>query len=675
LNDLKKNGLLGRDAILRKTMLDECKGDKFLEVLVVFSTAVVKKVAVPRAAKNKTTLRPISLTLATSATLGPADQRTLIPLALALRSSLSALLRKKADTKARCQQFADLLEQKSDQLDDRLRQCSRADGRPAPPPPSDSDSARVQKEVHENWPGNSKWPQALLYGDDGNAGDQPLKRPFNAVWGLVVSGGTMQPDVEELGLVASLEQRVSDQRARLRTWRAFHDDMVKESVAAAAQTHQNGQPRRGASAFIFNKHSDLRVLLTSSSSSSSQASSEPATTNNTKLPLMHTKFSSIIMDMKQELDEISRPKAIQEVVTSLKTQDFVADKPSYPQLAAPLSNNNGYDNWNRAATGLGSRPLSGTYALNGSTTAVPLSRIFSPAKAFRLNSRSTSNNTSSSAVVTAAAAAAAAVQPTVASIIDGTEPTPPPTPKVVLPEDDSESTLPTNSSIAGDDATSSHSGDYSGDDMGDDMISAAMGSRSPSPGSGRMSLAERTRRSILQANNLNSQSSGTSLLHPHASLSTSKEASTANSVIATGPSVADRRQTLLERTRQSMANLSAAHPKSRKSMGAKQNRQSISYPVNQFETPGRPRPRPTRRDATPTDKLFSGDADYASVFKSRPRVAVSPQPSPHDDDDNDYNDNDLPMGVDVIDEEPEDDSALGIDGDSWITSSPLGRRG
>ena len=36
LNELKKNGVLGRESVLRKTMLDECKGDKFYEILVMF---------------------------------------------------------------------------------------------------------------------------------------------------------------------------------------------------------------------------------------------------------------------------------------------------------------------------------------------------------------------------------------------------------------------------------------------------------------------------------------------------------------------------------------------------------------------------------------------------------------------------------------------------------------
>ncbi|KAH0407058.1 hypothetical protein KCU90_g23381, partial [Aureobasidium melanogenum] len=43
LNELKKNDVLGREATLRKTMLDDCKGEKFEEVLLLFSAIVLRK--------------------------------------------------------------------------------------------------------------------------------------------------------------------------------------------------------------------------------------------------------------------------------------------------------------------------------------------------------------------------------------------------------------------------------------------------------------------------------------------------------------------------------------------------------------------------------------------------------------------------------------------------------
>ena len=86
--------------------------------------------------------------------------------------------------------------------------------------------------------------------------------------------------------------------------------------------------------------------------------------------------------------------------------------------------------------------------------------------------------------------------------------------------------------------------------------------------------------------------------------------------------------------------------------------------MNQFETPGRLRPEylPT---ATPPEKLYGEEADYASVFKSRPKIKVSPVFSPIEDD--------LP----TFPEEPEyeDDDDMDGDGDSWIRSSPLRGRG
>ena len=44
LETAKKNGVLSRDSMIRKTMLDDCKGERLEEVLAYFSTAVLKKI-------------------------------------------------------------------------------------------------------------------------------------------------------------------------------------------------------------------------------------------------------------------------------------------------------------------------------------------------------------------------------------------------------------------------------------------------------------------------------------------------------------------------------------------------------------------------------------------------------------------------------------------------------
>jgi hypothetical protein len=167
-------------------------------------------------------------------------------------------------------------------------------------------------------------------------------------------------------------------------------------------------------------------------------------------------------------------------------------------------------------------------------------------------------------------------------------------------------------------------------------------------GNSRMSLADRTRLSMYQVNN------------PIQPVEEHREPirKTSTELLNIGPSVADRRASLLERTQNSMSNLARAmessshapvpvarssrpRPSSMFQLSVKKQRTSFAprdkiFPINQFETPGKPRMAMTEeetkrwrdRNATPTEKLFSQDAEYASVFKSRPRIKMSPNPSP-----------------------------------------------
>ncbi|KAI9870924.1 MAG: hypothetical protein M1823_008599, partial [Watsoniomyces obsoletus] len=69
-----------------------------------------------------------------------------------------------------------------------------------------------------------------------------------------------------------------------------------------------------------------------------------------------------------------------------------------------------------------------------------------------------------------------------------------------------------------------------------------------------------------------------------------------------------------------------------KQQPAKASRLSHS-PVNQFDTPHRTKLVGTPLSAssnasTPRETLFSDDAEYASVFKTRTKIALSPMLSP-----------------------------------------------
>ena len=87
LDGLKKNGILGRDVVLRKTMLDECAGDKFWEVCVAFSAIVVRKKMVSKRGKSGLG-RPVAQALGTAQSLGKVDKDVMVPLMVAHRVSL-----------------------------------------------------------------------------------------------------------------------------------------------------------------------------------------------------------------------------------------------------------------------------------------------------------------------------------------------------------------------------------------------------------------------------------------------------------------------------------------------------------------------------------------------------------------------------------------------------------
>lgn len=89
-------------------MLDECKGEKFEEVLGAFSTLVLQRVLAAEQDLEPTRARRLAL----AQRLTSEEQQSLLPLAIAHRSSLSALLRKKARLRHKYREFKTVLDAK-----------------------------------------------------------------------------------------------------------------------------------------------------------------------------------------------------------------------------------------------------------------------------------------------------------------------------------------------------------------------------------------------------------------------------------------------------------------------------------------------------------------------------------------------------------------------------------
>ena len=221
LGELKKNGDLGRETILRKTMLDDCKGEKFDELLAVFSTAVLRKLVAISAIDTPWTS---AMKLATASTISPIDYQNLLPLVLAHQVSLGASGGRRARVQETYEQFSQLLDDKKEEL------TQRADLQSEQVPSREKvDQVGISRELQTNWLGSEEWALALLDGGSHSSADAFLELPFSQAWtqankssvhGL---GGNTKSD-----LVIDLEARVLRLRSRLRGWHEFNDSLRNE---------------------------------------------------------------------------------------------------------------------------------------------------------------------------------------------------------------------------------------------------------------------------------------------------------------------------------------------------------------------------------------------------------------------------------------------------------------
>ncbi|OCK73968.1 hypothetical protein K432DRAFT_430290 [Lepidopterella palustris CBS 459.81] len=656
LNELKKNGVLGRESVLRKTMLDECKGDKFMEILALFSTAVLKKAVT---GGNHATKRGLVKNLATAPILSTYQQGSLLPLAIAHRAHLRAILRRKDEQRFRYTKFAELLETKTEQINQRNEEIQTT--RNARKSVSQADAVSIKKQLRENWIGDKKWLDTVLHGDESQTEDAFLNASFRDVWRTVESGGSLNEQSNHGGLLDDLESRVKQQQTRLQRWKSFHA-RIANSNATSHDTSQAAvfEKKSPVDKVRFDTHLRLQLgMPISEGEKTAAAASEMSRT-----------YDSLISAMEKELGNASklkrdrgRPTQLYERRGSLhhssrsptkrrkSRSDSAPKKPmdhsaaeSRPKAAAPPAKPKFEKVIAPAAKpkpekvaappakpkldkvpvlprnhDIMSTPIDSEATLVGNTgeslpAAVPRSVVREPAIDNEEKDRlePAANHTIE--------------EPSVLSEL--------------TPEPPSEPSLSTEERLA-------------------EQIISSIAEATPSPiKKPRPSLMERARMSMAH----------TSAFQLSSTLEESPPPATFTIPEIPQQVVLDRRTSLLERTRQSMS-LASQQPsnlhKARKSMALKSSRQSL-YPVNQFETPRKQSPIEEKKgDSTPKEYLFSEQADYDHVFKSRPKIAQSPSFTPQVDEEED----ELPVGDSMIDLVNE-----GLQEEVW-ESSPLRRPG
>lgn len=226
LTDLKKDGVLGGNVILRKTMLDECKGDKFEELLAVFSLIVLKKVLAASGELNKgSTVRT----------------QNLVPLVLSHRKAIQRDLerRKELDLRTR---------QRQRNIDVSIKALSEEaiawKNRKAPTVPKNADT--LKRLVRENWIGDSEWVETILHGVPPTPG--------------LVHDTLIEDEVDDASIpLTDLDSRVRAQNARLAHWQGYLKTLQDDSCPEPEQVRSKSTHRLLPSSTRFARHQDITL--------------------------------------------------------------------------------------------------------------------------------------------------------------------------------------------------------------------------------------------------------------------------------------------------------------------------------------------------------------------------------------------------------------------------------
>lgn len=216
LTDLKKDGVLGRDVMIRKTMLDECKGERLVEVLAAFSTAIIRK----RVAENESSGKSIAGRLATAQTLSVGDLESILPLVVAHRGSMSALLRRKEEERRSWKAFQEVMVEQEHAL--RKREVNvQKDEAPKGSTRSKSGQSGLKERLQEHWQGDTRWLDIIIQGEEPHD-FSILNQSFEHARQVGIQGpepNDIESPVERL--MEQLEHRVAAQQTRLRKWKDY----------------------------------------------------------------------------------------------------------------------------------------------------------------------------------------------------------------------------------------------------------------------------------------------------------------------------------------------------------------------------------------------------------------------------------------------------------------------
>ncbi|RKL13112.1 hypothetical protein BFJ68_g7495 [Fusarium oxysporum] len=292
LEQAKKNGVLGRDAIVRKTMLDECRGERLEEVLAAFSSAVLKHVIAQEVATSGEHTA-LALELALEDRGYKSDNTDLNTMVLAHKVAISRILNSKVAASSRFRDFADLLTVKEKGIARRKEAIDALEGGKTV---SDDARREMWRTLRNNWSGNERWMETLLYGDASVKKDGLLGMPFDRVWRRVQQGRLGELEEHSTGLLEQLDTRVRVQRERLQKWQTFRNRLSADQPKPSPSKVKQKEKENGID-FGFGAHEALHL---------GTASPKKATFGKPKLL---DEYEDLVSSLSQELQSTKPQKS------------------------------------------------------------------------------------------------------------------------------------------------------------------------------------------------------------------------------------------------------------------------------------------------------------------------------------------------------------------------------
>jgi hypothetical protein len=689
LNELKKNGVLARDSILRKSMLDECQGDKFWELCLNFSSVVLHKVHVEQ--KNNARSKPVAERIGAAQTLSKSNRESMLPLSVAHRAALTKVLLdkdRKRDTFAR---LSTVLVEKEVDLQQRMDKVNRkAQDRLLPDSHSSvarANKLKVAQDVMENqWAGSNELQAALVYGKPASAingshstaaGDFLITTQFDDLWEANKQDELATLAATEATLMEELDARARQQRRRLERWQNFHEKLLKQAqaliettatattrTAPAAPVAQTPAPKRDMP-LCFDRHQNLSIH------DLEDLPNSPADRPLRDRTVVLTKYDDLLTAMREELRRNATPGQQQPVLPpsrdTLRDSRRISLRPVPHQHSrdVSMSMSPSPTEGHRRSPSQTSVPMrahltrrvsskSRSYAqpkVISQRELVPLkSELFSPLKGGKRMSMAMGVGPSPLGSFEQEPLSLLASNRYSDDSLDGTlrrrgrdDSVSNQSASAAAQFASSRASSNSRSSSPLNNVSSAVSQDYSQQQRRRSSLAA----RIPVVPSGvaaagmRTTLADRTRMSMAFQpiqNTSNSSMSGDEFDLTSPNSRQHRASSIVDESLSESPSAA----ALLDRTRHSIARApSVRHSKTNSQHKSTHSRsRSTVYPVNQFDSPPQSAARSRTMHAsydnedlesgTNADDQSTVEGDYASVFRARPKVKLSPVLSPRD---------------------------------------------